>query len=187
MTMNEGELREALRELAATAPQQAPPVIEQNLREAFRARQTTRVRVRGVVAGLAAAAVAAGLALIFRIPAQSPRPEAHIVVPPPPAIAAPAPVQEALAPRKVVRRHASVRRPQAESLPATEVATKFYALPDADIFAPVEDVTVIRVQLPRSAMRMVGLPVNEERATERIRADVLLGQDGIARAVRFVQ
>jgi len=29
--------------------------------------------------------------------------------------------------------------------------------------------------------------VNEERADERIRADMLLGQDGIARAVRFVQ
>jgi hypothetical protein len=51
----------------------------------------------------------------------------------------------------------------------------------------VEDATVVRVQLPRSAMRMVGLPVNEERAGERIRADVVLGQDGIARAVRFVQ
>jgi hypothetical protein len=33
----------------------------------------------------------------------------------------------------------------------------------------------------------VGLPVNEERANERIRADMVLGQDGIARAVRFVQ
>jgi hypothetical protein len=36
-------------------------------------------------------------------------------------------------------------------------------------------------------MRLVGLPVNEERANERIRADMVLGQDGIARAVRFVQ
>ena len=187
MTMNEGELREALRELAATAPQQAPPAVEQKLRKAFRARQNARVRVRGVVAGIAAAAVAAGLALIFRIPAQPPRPEARVVVPAPPATAAPAPVEVAVAPRKVIRRNASARRPQAEPLPATEVATKFYPLPDADIFAPVEDATVIRVQLPRSAMRIVGLPVNEERAMERIRADVVLGQDGIARAVRFVQ
>jgi len=35
-------------------------------------------------------------------------------------------------------------------------------------------------------MRTVGLPINEERASERIQADVLLGQDGIARAIRFI-
>jgi len=78
-------------------------------------------------------------------------------------------------------------RPLAPAVGDPEVATKFYALPDADIFAPVEDATVVRVQLPRSAMRMIGLPVNEDRAAERIRADVVLGQDGIARAVRFIQ
>jgi hypothetical protein len=58
-------------------------------------------------------------------------------------------------------------------------------------YAPPIDVNdeaqVIRVRLPRSAMRTVGLPVNEDRWFERVPADVLLGQDGIARAVRFVK
>ena len=46
---------------------------------------------------------------------------------------------------------------------------------------------VVRVRLPRSAMRSVGLPVNEDRWMEQVPADVLLGQDGVARAVRFVK
>jgi hypothetical protein len=33
----------------------------------------------------------------------------------------------------------------------------------------------------------VGLPMNAERVSERVKADVLLGNDGLARAVRFVR
>jgi hypothetical protein len=46
---------------------------------------------------------------------------------------------------------------------------------------------VVRVELPRSAMASFGLPVNFERAGGRVKADVLLGDDGIARAIRFVR
>ena len=38
-----------------------------------------------------------------------------------------------------------------------------------------------------SALATFGIPMNEERAEEAIRADVLLGEDGLARAVRFVK
>jgi hypothetical protein len=60
-------------------------------------------------------------------------------------------------------------------------------LQDAANLPPFEYGSVLRVELPRSALRAVGLPVNENRLSERIDADVLLGQDGLARAVRFVQ
>ena len=46
---------------------------------------------------------------------------------------------------------------------------------------------VVRVQLPRSALARFGLPVNAERAGEPVKADVLLGEDGTARAIRFVR
>jgi hypothetical protein len=36
-------------------------------------------------------------------------------------------------------------------------------------------------------MRSFGLPVSEERALDRVQADVLMGEDGIARAIRFVR
>jgi hypothetical protein len=36
-------------------------------------------------------------------------------------------------------------------------------------------------------MRSFGLPVNEDRIVNAVKADVLIGEDGIARAIRFVQ
>ena len=50
-----------------------------------------------------------------------------------------------------------------------------------------EGAQVVRVELPRYAMARFGLPVNMERYDERVKADVWLGADGLARAIRFVQ
>ena len=47
--------------------------------------------------------------------------------------------------------------------------------------------SVVRVRVPRSAMFRVGLPVNMNRMNDSIQADLVLSEDGIARAVRFVQ
>ena len=47
---------------------------------------------------------------------------------------------------------------------------------------------LVRVELPRSALERFGLPVNAERGGGgRVKADVLLGEDGLARAIRFVR
>jgi hypothetical protein len=46
---------------------------------------------------------------------------------------------------------------------------------------------IIRVELPRSALAKFGLPVNMDRYNEKVKADVLLGVDGLAHAIRFVQ
>jgi hypothetical protein len=45
---------------------------------------------------------------------------------------------------------------------------------------------VLRVQLPRTALVMFGLPANQTRPEARVTADVVLGEDGGLRAVRFV-
>jgi hypothetical protein len=50
-----------------------------------------------------------------------------------------------------------------------------------------EGAQVMRVELPRYAMARFGLPVNMERYDERVKADVWIGADGLARAIRFVQ
>ena len=52
---------------------------------------------------------------------------------------------------------------------------------------PVDHGRMVRVRLPRSALAAFGLPMNEQRAEETIQADVVLGEDGLARAVRFVK
>jgi hypothetical protein len=46
---------------------------------------------------------------------------------------------------------------------------------------------IIRVKLRRSALVKFGFPVNMERYNENVNADVLIGVDGLARAIRFVQ
>jgi hypothetical protein len=44
----------------------------------------------------------------------------------------------------------------------------------------------MRVRLPRQSLRSLGIPVNEERMLEREPADILMGEDGLARGIRFV-
>lgn len=68
-----------------------------------------------------------------------------------------------------------------------EVATEFIPLLLGSDLPPVESGQVIRVQMPRSALASFGLPFNVERADESVKADVLVGDDGLARAVRFVR
>jgi hypothetical protein len=73
----------------------------------------------------------------------------------------------------------------AASLPLE--TAEFVPLPDADMDLPLEEATVVRVELPLSALAAIGMPVTDARSGERIEADILLGQDGLARGVRFVQ
>lgn len=78
--------------------------------------------------------------------------------------------------RRTVRRRID-RRP--------EVATDYLPLTfTAD--AP-ESGHVVRVKVPRSALIAFGLPMNVNRAEEMVKADVFIGDDGLARAIRFVQ
>jgi len=68
-----------------------------------------------------------------------------------------------------------------------EVTTDFIPLAYANGSNVQEGGQVVRLELPRYAMARFGLTVNEERYDERVRADVLVGADGLARAIRFVQ
>jgi hypothetical protein len=69
----------------------------------------------------------------------------------------------------------------------TEVATEFMSLGYMSPINLQDGAQVVRVELPRSAMVSLGLPVNMDRYGERVKADVLLGADGLAHAIRFVQ
>lgn len=70
-----------------------------------------------------------------------------------------------------------------------ESVTEFIPLvAGAPAATPLEGGQLVRVQLPRAALASLGLPLNVERGNEeRVRADVLLGNDGMARAIRFVR
>jgi len=69
-----------------------------------------------------------------------------------------------------------------------ETVTEFIPLvAGAPAAAPLESGQLVRVQLPRAALASLGLPLNAERGHETIKADVLLGSDGLAHAIRLVR
>ena len=70
---------------------------------------------------------------------------------------------------------------------ATELATDYLPIGYGPGLRAGETVQVIRIRLPRSEMVRFGLPVQVERAHQPVQADVLIGEDGLARAIRFVQ
>ncbi len=81
----------------------------------------------------------------------------------------------------------SNERPATESAGTREITTEFIPLMQDAGFSQSEGVHLVRVELPRSALSSFGIPVNAEQSGGRVKADVLLGEDGTARAIRFVR
>ncbi|MCL6545872.1 MAG: hypothetical protein K6T61_11640 [Bryobacteraceae bacterium] len=185
-------LRESMKDI------EAPARVEAELIEAFRGRRF-QVEGGGIRwprwrwAGLSAAGMvllAAGIGgWMLR---------EHHLDPPPLVVHAPQAPPEVLRPvksRPPERVRAGMeRRPQKPAGPvaapaakAEEVATGFIAVTHPATWPEEEVRQLLRVRLPRSAAAALGVPVNAERADEMLRADVVVGQDGVVRAVRFVQ
>lgn len=154
------ELLENLRALAADGPQEAPDRVERRLRAEFRIlSRRRRVRVWASVAGVGA--IAAGIAM-FGLVRVSPRPAAAAIHAPAMVAGAAVAVEE-------------------------ESDAGFYPLPEAEALPAVENAMVVRVQLPVSSLRLMGFPVEEESADAAVQAELLLGQDGLARGVRLAE
>jgi len=102
-------------------------------------------------------------------------------VPAPAEIAAAAPAAEADAGGSPEAHEQPIERPTEQP---RETVTQFFPL--LDVAPPFERGELLRVMVPASTMRRVGLPVNENRLTDPVYADVLVGQEGLARAIRFV-
>jgi hypothetical protein len=67
-----------------------------------------------------------------------------------------------------------------------EVVTNFIPLVHESAL-DLESGQLMRVELPPSALVSLGFPVSLERSDRRIKADVMVGYDGVARAIRFVK
>lgn len=68
-----------------------------------------------------------------------------------------------------------------------EVATDFMPIGYMNANTFQDGGQIVRVELPRGRLASFGIPVNMDRYNERVKADILLGVDGTARAIRFVQ
>jgi hypothetical protein len=168
---SEDQVLAALRALAEhDGEREASEGVEIRLRKAFRRRKGRHVAMWS----LAAAAVVA--AIFLALPREHLSPASVTKPAPPPEIAM---VAEPPAPTiHPVRSKAAPKRPR-------EIVTEFFPLMDVPL--PFERGELLRVIVPAATMRTVGLPVNEERLTERVQADVLVGEEGLARAIRFVR
>jgi hypothetical protein len=159
-----------LRALAASMSRtEAPSRVEAGLLSAFRAQpgqpQSIRTRRRWIPAATWAAAIAAMIAIgVFLVSKRAP---AEV---------------ERTAPRGVEL--AMLETPATGFESAIEEG--YLLLPGAAQLGSAEGVNILHVELRRSAMMQVGIEVSPERADEAVQADVMVGSDGLARAVRFV-
>ncbi len=182
--MNDDRIEQALRALAEQdSACGAPSRVEFRLLEAVRRRRRMKIAWRAGVA----AAVVIGIAVAGAHWAAAPglRPSPTVLAEFPVAVSTvstpvPAPAQ--------TPKPATVRKRTPRSIPvqapAKEILTEFFPLMDAP--PPFERGELVRVVLPASALRVVGLPVREEHLADPVQADVLIGEEGMARAIRFV-
>lgn len=178
MTENELDLIEGLRALAADEPQMASPAVEARLLASFRARVVRKRRVIWGSAAGAMAAAAAVVALMFwsSIPKQ-PRivRSMHAAPQAEEAIMQPTPVDSATP----QARFAVVR--------TDDVISSFYPVPEAADLPAMETAMVVRVEMPALSLQLMGVPLGDDLSADPVEADVLLGQDGLARGVRLIQ
>jgi hypothetical protein len=68
-----------------------------------------------------------------------------------------------------------------------DIVTDFIPLTYGDNLKQIEKGELIRVRMPRTALLKFGLPMNVESAGIPVKADLLVGDDGLAHAIRFVR
>jgi hypothetical protein len=84
----------------------------------------------------------------------------------------------------------AVAIPEVETAPGSQTAAlgeDFIPLPDAGEFDAGEEMNLVRLEFPRSAMLALGFEVSEDSVGDPVAADVMIGPDGVARAVRFLE
>lgn len=203
-------VRATARSLAAT---EASVTVEHKLRTAFRAQTASGIapafsnartqkwqragRLALAVAAILLVTVFAGglwqFARAGRKPALATSP--HEPVAPVPAspdklperLASPNPPASAVKPQVALQprtRRSAVRQSLTS---AEEAAADFIALAEEGELVPLESGQVLRVELSAATLISMGLPILTEDVSKPVLADLLLGQDGMARAIRFVK
>ncbi len=166
--MSEERVPRLLRELReADEGRGAGAGVETRVMAGFRRRRRA-ARAWTAMKIAAAVVMVAGSAFLWRGLTQAPE-TMTVQAPLPPA-------PPAMASAKVLSRPARRR--------LHEVVTQFYPLMDAP--PPFDRGELVRVSLPASALERAGFLVAGAGPDDRVPADVLFGEEGLARAIRFV-
>ena len=182
MSSAERNLLEDLRKLNASQAG-APAALESTLRTAFRKQHARRRWSYALPPALVAAAAALVFVLLPPDPPGNPRRPAPVAAP---AFAFSVPPRP-LPPRAA---HPVRRRPVQVAAVSKEPPMKteeFVPLYPGSSLLPLERAQVLRIAIPRSALALAGFSVDPVRLNERVRADVLMGDDGLIRGIRFVR
>lgn len=186
----DARLTEALRGLAASSRQGAPAEIGAGLATAFRRHHARRRLVRrlGVGATAAGLALAAGLMSVSSRSAHQ-APAKVIVQEQPSGVPATPPEEATIAkaiptPARPGKRHL---KPKAANSDIASSRRQFLALPGYDPAVPADELHVVRVQVPASALWQMGAPVSPDLGARKFMADFVVSQDGTPYAVRLVQ
>ena len=199
--------------LAAGAESEtAPPSVKANLLAAFAEQalqrstgsvvQITERRTRRwpIVAGLTAA-VAAAILLAAILPLwqqasrQTPPPIKAAVITPAPNNVGPSPAIKIELPAvstiskkpNAIRRAKPAQPASGYQTVATKSRDEYVPLTYLAKTTAIDTGMIVRVRLSRSALVSLGLPVNLENTSDSVSAEVVMGDDGVARAIRLVQ
>lgn len=184
---SEARLSEALRQLATASRQSAPEELGAELLGKFRRHHARRRLIRR--GGMLALAAAIAFVAVWstRSPSlHSGRQNIANTAPVNQEKTSPSAPEQLVAAAPAVLTAKAVKSHRAK--PATSAVNRaFLALPAYDPSVPLDDLQVVRVKLPASALWQIGAPVPPEIAERRLTADFVVGQDGTPYAVRLVQ
>lgn len=166
---NLDELKAKLSREAARVP--ISPAVEAALLEEFDARRRGRILL---LAG--AVAIAASL-LIFFWPASKPVDQTQRKV-----VEAARQTQPVPSVRPVLAVHK--RKPKHAAPPDPE--PQFVRIPYSLPLAPYERAEIVRMEMPVSALAAAGIRISTADTSARAQADLVIGEDGMARAVRII-
>lgn len=177
--MNRSRIQEGLRALAEAEHRRPSATIEAALLgELQRAARATRWKVAVVLGSLAA-----GLACLIFVSRPHSRDAQVIAVQP--VVAAARPMAESPSPIPAPRHRRRVHR---SVMPAQEVAVaEFTEVPFAAPLDTGERAQLVRVSMPVTTLASWGFNMDASDPDRVVNADVVVGENGLARAVRLLR
>jgi hypothetical protein len=199
--LEERDLRSAIKAIIAeTASQQASPEVESTLLAAFRQHFEQadaqvvnlaprpwlwrRSRIVAACAAVFTVAVLTGSAWWIWNSHQQKHATSQLSSSLDPKVAGP--VSAPATPAQHLPRRKTPRRVRRPIVIENEIAARFYPLIGQDE-ASLESGRVVTVEVPVSTLIAMGMPVSTTDINRSIHAELLIGQDGLARAIRLPQ
>jgi len=188
-------LKRTLRTLAETTDaEQSAAQLEPVLRTVFQQQKGLGHSSRPVASWLAigmAAALLLSIGVVSRQLIFAPERRPTILATPvQPGNVSKAQIEPAATLAQVTRKHGKSRpRVPAQRRDGEEFVTGFYALPYAENSDHIMSGEVVRVKLRGSALPGIGFPMalNGDTTSEQVTADLIVGENGLPLAIRFVR